>query len=90
MSVQIGPGYSLVIRKQSIDNISEFRELNLGEIRSEDDMLLVLGPFFETESVSSRLNELGLSYFNDYFDLAHSGGEVPEWCKITLSYNTDA
>lgn len=86
MSVEIGPAYSVILRKTSLSKLGNVRLLGLGDVRSEDDDLLVLGPFFETKEVSQRLEELGLVYFDDYFDLAHSGGQVPDWCKITLSY----
>jgi len=87
VSVELGPGYSVVIRKASLSKLGNIRLLGLGDVRSEDDKLMVLGPFFETADVTKRLDELGLAYFEDYFDLAHSGGEVPEWCRISLSYS---
>jgi hypothetical protein len=86
MSVEIGPGYSVVLRKDSLARLGDLSLLGLGGVHSEDDMLLVLGPFFETKDVTRRLEEMGLVYFEDYFDLAHSGGQVPDWCKVTLSY----
>jgi hypothetical protein len=81
---------SIILKKSSLARLGNVRPIALSEVFSEDEKLLVLGPFFETETVSGRLEELGLKYIDDYFDLPHTGGDVPEWCQISLSYKKES
>jgi hypothetical protein len=81
-------GFSFVVRRralrQSGRNEQELLALMEVPLFAEDAELWVLGPCFETESLSERLTSLGLTYFEDYFDIPHSGGPVPDWCEISL------
>ena len=86
MSVELSPAMSVVLKKSSLLRLGNIRPIGLGEIHSEDEDLIVLGPLYETSTVTRRLEELGLKYFDDYFDLPYSGGEVPDWCRISLRY----
>ncbi len=86
MSVALSPAMSVVLKKGSLVRRGNVRPIGLGDVFSEDEKLLVLGPFYETAIVTRRLEELGLKYIDDYFELPHSGGDVPDWCEISLSY----
>ena len=48
----------------------------------QDDQLIVPGPLYDTQLAIEALNAMGLEYFEDYFDVPHSGGPVAEWCQI--------
>jgi hypothetical protein len=87
MPVRLGPGYSIIVRKDSMARIGVTNQMIVGTVAdlvSEDDALLVLGPLYEPGDAGNKLRGLGLEYFEDYFDLPHSGGPVPEWCEIEL------
>jgi len=93
MPVTLGAGISVVVRKSSLSRVGKDREAiarDVGDIVSEDHDLLVVGPCFEAETPSGRLKALGLEYYDDFFDLPNTGGEVPEWCQIWLSLRHDA
>jgi hypothetical protein len=85
MSVRIGPAMSIIVKRSSLKR-TNLDITMLGEIYSSDVHMLVLGPLFDTQMASNELNKHGLTYFDDYFDLPHEGGPVPEWCQIVLEF----
>ncbi len=59
------------------------------EFRVEDD-LVVMGPVFDGEALASVLEELerlGLSYYDDFFELS---GNWPEWLSVLAASRGDA
>lgn len=84
MPVNLAPALSIVIKRSSIER-AQLEIVSIGDVASSDEHLVVVGPFFETETPSAKLDSAGLEYFEDYFDIPNSGGPVPDWCKITLS-----
>jgi hypothetical protein len=91
MSVAIGAGYSVVIRKSALrEHRIRQGELigKVGDLVSEDESLVVLGPLFETQEAIETLSKIGLEYFEDFFDIPHNGGPVAEWCQIELRVRT--
>lgn len=92
MSVRIGPGFSIVIRKDALDRAGVAPSGvigSIGDLVAEDDDLLVLGPLFDPQAAIGRLQDSGLEYFQDFFDIPHSGGPVAEWCQIDLRLRSD-
>lgn len=54
----------------------------------ENESLVSFGPHFGGEAASEfikRLEELGLVYFNDFFDIP--GLDLPEWCQLYVTMN---
>lgn len=92
MSVEIGGGFSIVIRVSSLARIGleiKHNDPLWGTIVSFDEHLLVLGPLFEAQTLEAELAKRGLEYWDDYFDLPNTGGPVPDWCQIVLRIKTD-
>ena len=85
--VSIGPGMSLVILRDALarESIDVERIRTVGDLVSQDESLIVIGPFFSVgpEKIS-EIEGLGLVYFIDFFEIASSGGNVPDWCAISL------
>jgi len=78
LTVHIGPAYSVVVRKDAL-LAAGFRPESViglvGDLVSQDSELLVLGPLFETERAIHLLTEMGLEYFEGFFDIPNSGAE---------------
>ena len=85
MAVQLAPAMSVIVKRSALVraaiDVSSF-----ASVHSHDEHLVVLGPLFDSAAVTTRLDEHGLEYFEDYFDVPHSGGTVPDWCSIILEY----
>jgi len=78
---------SVVVRRESLRRASISVESNprdFGDVFASDDHLVVLGPLFDADVVMQQLHRHGLEYFEDYFDLADSGGPVPTWCQVLV------
>lgn len=91
MTVSLSPAWSIIVRRSSVqgrDALARIESGSLGDIFSQDESLIVLGPLFEPATTMDELTSLGMSYPDDYFDLPHSGGTVPDWCRITLSLSS--
>lgn len=81
MTVRLSPACSVVVRALAAARIPR----DFGDVFDRDDDLVVFGPFFDTVGKISELERLGLVFTEDFFDLPHSGGTVPDWCAITLT-----
>ena len=69
------------LARQAID---ERLGLTADEFRVEGD-LVAIGPVYDADALSSLiadLERLGLSYFDDFFDLS---GNWPEWLRVFAS-----
>ena len=78
---------SIVIRKAGQFGVSP-PPPEFGDVFSEDEHLVVYGPFYATEVQFKLLEALGYVYTEDFFDLAHSGGMSPDWCETLLKLRT--
>ena len=84
------PERALVIRRKALEkfcrshnDLNNLLEFDL--LKGETDKLLVYGPYFDYESlgeVCRRLDQLGLQYWDDYFDLKE---DIPDWISLDLS-----
>lgn len=91
MTVSIGVAHSIVLRKAALLRLGRSAKDVIGvvgDLVSEDADLLVLGPLFELDPATKKLEEMGFEYFEDFFDLTNSGGVVAEWCEIDLRLRT--
>ena len=84
---------SLCIRRAAFEAASLTRalidtslELTAEEFRVENDLIIV-GPLFgdATNRLISLLEDAGLHYFDDYFDLT---GNWPEWLTLYAKHAT--
>lgn len=86
---------TLFIRKGAYDRsgltraaLDERLGLTAEEFRVERD-LIVIGPVHGSDDLANLLDELerlGLSYFDDYFELS---GNWPEWLRIYAASGAD-
>lgn len=84
------PERALVIRRKALaklclchNDLNNLLEFDLP--KGETDNLLVYGPYFDYESleeVCRRLDQFGLQYWDDYFDLKE---DIPDWMSLALS-----
>lgn len=93
MPIEIGRQVpSLCIRRAAFEASSLTRaaidaslELTAEEFRVEND-LIIIGPLFgdATTRLVSLLEDAGLEYFEDYFELT---GNWPEWLTLYAKYS---
>ena len=86
---------TLLIRRASYERsglvrvaLDERLGLTPDEFRVEDD-LVVIGPIFDGDALASVLEDLerlGLSYYDDFFELS---GNWPEWLSVLASSRDD-
>jgi hypothetical protein len=92
MSLMISAGApTLFIRRAAYEKsglrrveVDERLGLTADEFRVDGD-LVVLGPIPDPESVADIINELeesGLAYFDDFFELS---GNWPDWLKLVCA-----
>jgi hypothetical protein len=85
MTVTLSPAMSVVVKRSALERAGIAPE-TIADVASSDAALVVLGPLFDSHDVTTRLAALGLAFHDDYFDIAHSGGTVPEWCTTKLEH----
>ena len=81
--------YGIIIRKDSLEKKNLSREQILSTLETEalydeTEKLISIGPVFgpeASEELSKRLENMGLSFFIDYFYLEN---DLPEWlnCQV--------
>ena len=79
---------TLFVRRPAYERVNLVRSaiderlgLTPDEFRVEGD-LVAIGPIFEAEALAALIDDLeglGLSYFDDYFELS---GNWPEWLRL--------
>ncbi|WKA26486.1 hypothetical protein [Bradyrhizobium roseum] len=84
--------FGLIVRRSAlverqVDLQDLFAVMEVGEWFDASDDLLSFGPHFGHEAlitIVSRLIELGLVYFDDFFEFC---GDYPPWCAFRGRYN---
>lgn len=87
--VRLSSHYGIVIRRASL----KLRSVSLEDIlqamevqqpMDQDEHLISFGPHFGQEAADElikRLKQLGLEYYDDYFDF---NVDIPEWCSLYI------
>lgn len=90
-SLPLHGNFGIAIRLNSLNengiNFEKIRNLMENENFEENNDLVIFSPIFGKEAMeelSRRLSEIGLQYFDDFFELEFV---FPEWCQLKLQYS---
>ncbi|WP_316175999.1 MULTISPECIES: hypothetical protein [unclassified Bradyrhizobium] len=89
--VAVTAEYGIVIRRRALTERGVSYQAVLNAIETDkphgaDEELLSFGPSFGPEALATltrRLIDLGLVYFDDFFEFA---SDVPLWCKFAVAF----
>jgi hypothetical protein len=92
-SVTVTSEFGLIVRRKAlaerqVDLRNLYIAMDAEERLDANDDLLSFGPHFGREALNtvlSRLTELGLIYFDDFFEFC---GDYPPWCAFRGGYNS--
>ncbi|MGJ7495944.1 hypothetical protein ACSFA8_12755 [Variovorax sp. RT4R15] len=87
--VKITGEYAVVLRRaaiaeRSIEINAVLSAMEVNEISHQSPTFIAFSPIFGQEALqelSDRLVNLGLIYFDDFFEYA---GTVPSWCQVAF------
>jgi hypothetical protein len=82
MVVRLAPAMSVVVKKAAVLKVT--LPVERPDVFQDDGGLIVYGPLYSADDWMAKLAESGLEYWTDYFELASSGGPVPDWCQVQL------
>ena len=88
--VRVTGEYGLVVRRASLKErgvswTALLAALEVAKPLDSDEFILSFGPHFGSEALAtftSRLSELGLRYFDDFFEFS---GDFPKWCQFSVA-----